>query len=71
MNARTLFWGVVAVCCAAAPVLAEPAPEASGDPFMGEYEGVYHWVGRPDIPAKGLLVAEGPGLYRMMAQCQT
>ena len=70
MKTRALFFGVAAVCCVALPVLAEPAPEASGDAFMGEYEGVFHWVGRPDIPAKGLIVAEGPGLYRMVAQCQ-
>jgi 3-keto-disaccharide hydrolase len=70
MSTRALFFCVVAACCMAAPVLAEPAPGASGDPFMGEYEGVYHWVGRPDVPSKGMIIAEGPGLYRMVAQCQ-
>ncbi|MGI6459862.1 MAG: 3-keto-disaccharide hydrolase [Candidatus Hydrogenedentales bacterium] len=71
MNLRALVWGVLVLWCASVPSLAEPAPEAVNDPFMGEYEGVYHWVGHPDIPATGLIVAEGPGLYRMVAQCQT
>jgi len=70
MRKRSLLLSVIAVCCLATPIWAEPAPSASGDPFMGEYEGVYHWVGRPDTAAKGLVVAEGPGLYRMVASCQ-
>lgn len=71
MSTRILVFGVATVCFAAMPVLAEPAPAPSGDLFMGEYEGLFHWVGRPNIPAKGMIVPEGPGLYRMVAQCLT
>ena len=69
MTMRVLLLVLTAGLCLAAPVLAEPVPGPSGDSFMGEYEGAYHWVGRPDLQAQGLIVAEGPGLYRMAAHC--
>ncbi len=43
----------------------------SPDAFMGTYEGVYRSTGRPDATATGVVVTEGPGLYRAALRCQT
>ncbi len=42
--------------------------DPGGEPFIGEYEGVCHLLGYPDLPASATVVTEGPGLYRAMLQ---
>lgn len=76
MKPHMLLVGILALGCVSLlasvslPASAEPAPAPSGDPFIGEYEGVYHWVGRPDMPSTGMVVGEGPALYRLVARCK-
>lgn len=55
------------VCCA---VSAFTASAQDAQPFFGEYEGVYSAVGRAEQPAKGIVVSEGPGLYRVLVSFQ-
>jgi len=45
-------------------------PSPSGDPFIGEYDGVYKAKGRPDASAKGIVASEGPDLYRTAVSFQ-
>lgn len=69
MKTRVMMSLFFAACCVALAAHAEQPPAPSGDAFQGAYEGVFHWTGRPDLPANGLIVAEGPGLYRVVASC--
>ena len=68
MKMRMVLLGLLVVSCLSLPGWAEPAPNPSNDPFIGEYEGVYRWTGRADAAIKGLVVSEGPGLYRAIVQ---
>lgn len=37
---------------------------AAADAYLGIYEGVYQATGRADTPVEGVIVSEGPALYR-------
>jgi hypothetical protein len=64
MKTHLILLCALVLACLSLPVWAEQPPAPSGDPFMGEYEGVYRWTGHPDLAVKGRVVTEGPGLYR-------
>lgn len=53
--------GVAGYCGAAS---AQPF----GDSYIGTYEGGYRAIGRAELPATGIVVSEGPGLYRTTVQ---
>jgi hypothetical protein len=52
----------------ASAALAADKPAPSGDPFLGDYRGVYRATGRPDQDATGMVVSEGHGLYRILVR---
>ena len=66
--------GSIALLCAIAAMISTRAgaenTSPSGDPFIGEYAGVYHLPGYPDFTASGTVVTEGAGLYRIVARYQ-
>jgi hypothetical protein len=63
-----------ALICAVGALAASKAvaenTSPSGDPFIGEFTGVYHLPGYPDFTASGTVVTEGAGLYRIIARYQ-
>lgn len=56
-----ILLGIFLLCAALQTAVAQT-------PFAGRYEGVFAAKGRPNMEATGLVLGEGPGLYRMGLQ---
>lgn len=72
MKLRVILCFAFLAALTLAPVFAAYAENTapSGDPFIGQFVGTYNMPGYSDFPASGTVVAEGPGLYRIVARYQ-